>query len=256
MSWVLNRLEKTSEVTYIAGNPYIAAVPGTAGQAAYSYWEETFSGSYFILSAQAPDGYDEELGGFYKDYGGIKARLAFVTSTDGVVFLYTYQHPGQIIKTLVHVPAVAPVPGTPGQAYTASQTIIDNRLGWNSGALGPAALANGKVLTWRFSAGSVGATVGVARLADPQDQGYLGFALGVMATSGYYNIIRDGSIVAFSTRFTDNYTFAIRRKGGDTLQVIVNGAVKYEMTLSDEVIADTSLYSGGDVVWYTYEDVA
>lgn len=256
MTWTLNRLEKTSEVTYIAGNPYIPASPGTAGQAAYSYWKEVSIGSYFILSAQGPDGYDPELGAYYKTYGGVKCRLAFLESSDGVVWLYTYQHPGGVTLVLVEVPAVPPVPPTPGQAYTPSQLIIDNRLGWNSGALGPAELAYGKVLTFQFSAGSVGAVVGLARLADPQDESYLGFTVGVMATSGRYAIVKNGMLVASTKKFTDAYTFGIHRKGDNTIQVIVNGGVEYETTVSEALIADSSLYSAGDVIWDTVEVLA
>jgi len=262
MTWTLNKLEKTSEVEYIPGSPAIPAVAGVVGVPAYTYWEPTYSGGATqILSWLSPQGWDYPIydpygqvmggSGGYRFFDGVKCSLISFSGDLG----YTYSRPGGTVTwTEIEVPAVAPVAAVPGSPATEAQFNIDYRLGWNSGAVGPATLAVGKVVQWRFSAGDVGAVVGITRTVEPQDQGYFGMEFAIMATSGLWVLYQDGSPITSPVPFDNVDTFALHRKEGGEIVVAINGGVVWEDTVTaDDVIVDASLYSAGDVIWDTRE---
>jgi len=262
MSWELNRLLKTTDITYIPGSPYIPGTAGTAGSPAYSYYETTTvpGGTY---SGGPPTGWAIEItlplpgggtqtirSGGYRYFNGEQAFLQAVIA--GVT--YIYKAPSQTIETLVHVPAVAPIAPTPPVPATPAQKIEEYNLGWNSGALGPADLAVKQVLTWRMSAGNVGSAVGLSLATAAQDNGYVGIHLHVLSQSGNYQLYRGGSLVAgISGNHVNATKFAFARTNTGTIEFYVDSGLVHTEVEARDVIADCSLYSGGDVIWDAQE---
>jgi hypothetical protein len=255
MSWVLNKLEKTSIVTYIPGTPAIPGTEGTAGTPAYSYYEDVQVGSDQLISSLPPEGYDNPIynpstgelmggSGGYRYFNGVKYSM-----TAYAEFGYTYVSASYTDQVLVEVPAVAPIPPTPGTPGTETQISSDYNLGWNAGAIGPATVAESRVITWRFSRGSVGAIVGLSATIEPQDYGYFGMKFAVMSTSGTYAIYKDGVSVVSPKPYGLNDLFALARNADGGLVLSINGGVVYETTVVGALIADASLYSAGDVIW-------
>jgi hypothetical protein len=261
MSWVLNKLEKLTDITYIPGTPEIPGTDGTAGSPEYTYWKETSVGGLSwangpptgwdnILYIPSPGGGGIEIkSGGYQYKNGQKGYLTGVLA--GVEYFYTA--PAQIVRTLVTVPAVPAIPGTPGTPGTAGQTISNYNLGWNAGALAPDDLAENQVFSWRMSAGNVGSVVGVARTIDPQDNGYVGMVLSVMTTSGTFMLYHGSVPFTTPAPFTDATQFALARTNEGTLELYKDGGLIHSEALADGVIVDTSLYSGGDVIWDAVE---
>lgn len=257
MVWDRNKLEKTSEISIIPGSPAIPGTAGTAGSPAYSYYETTVvPGATYV--GGAPTGWDNEVilplpgGGFqviqsggYRYFNGVKAYLQTIIA--GVE--YVYKAPDQTVTTLVNVPAVAPVPPTPGVPATLAQIVEDYNLGWNAGAYGPATLAINQVFTWQFSGGNVGSVVGLTLATAPQDYSYTGMKLSVMAQSGKYQLYRGPAPISGSIPFLTSDKFAFWRRNDGTVQLYVNGGLIHTEALADDVVPDCSLYSGGDIIY-------
>ena len=260
MSWELNKLEKITEIEYIPGTPAIPGSEGTAGSPSYTYWENTQVGGGTYTNGP-PSGWDTELvipipgggtqtlrTGGYRYFNGEKAYLSAISFGT-----YIYVAPSQTISTLVTVPAVAPVAAVPGVPGTPAETIRHYNLGWNSGAVGPATLAVNKVFTWRMSAGNVGSVVGLTLSTAPQDNSHTGMALSIMAQSGRYQIYRGSVPVGSSVAFTSGTKFALSRTNTGNIEVYASGGLIHTEALPDDVVVDSSLYSGGDVIWDAVE---
>lgn len=271
MSWSFNKLEKPITISYTPGDPGVPYDPGHPGSPGYTYYEEETFFSGIRITTLAPTGYDNPIyingvlvggGNGYRYFDGegdppaqVKGTVTNIQELGATVF-YTYTLESYTVRTYITVPPVDPILPTPGVPPTPSQLTENYNLGWNAGARGPSPIPEGNVLSWRFSAGNVGSVVGLSSASRPQDQGYLDMALSVMATSGVY-VIRDGTnTVTSPATFTDNSQFAIHFLENDQVVVSVNGAPVYETTLTAEVIADSSLYSGGDVIWDADQAVA
>ena len=256
-NWTRNKLEKTTNITYVPGSPFIPGTDGTAGTPAYSYVKKTtVPGATY--TGGAPTGWDTEItvslpgggtqvirSGGYRYFDGVKA---YWNSILGGLGAYVYEAPDQEVYQIIDVPAVAPVPATPPTPAVEAQLIEDYNLGWNSGAYGPATLAVNEVFTWRFSGGNVGTVVGLTLATSPQDNSYTGMSLAVMAQSGKYQIYLGPQPVGTPTSFLTADKFSFLRTNTGTIEVYVNGGLIHTEALAADVVPDCSLYSGGDVV--------
>jgi len=258
MSWELNRLLKTTGITYIPGSPAIPGSAGSAGTPAYTYWEETVVSGATYSSPLPPSGWDTIVttplpgggtqtirSGGYRYFDGVKAYLSAIFA--GVEYIYVAE--SQTVLVEVSVPAVPSVPPTPPVPATEAEIIEDYNLGWNSGALGPAPLAVNTVFRWRMSAGNVGSVVGLTLTTAPQDNGYTGMSLSVMAQSGIYQLYRGGIPFGATAQFTDYTRFALSRTNTGDVEVYVDGGLVHTEELAADVIVDCSLFSGGDLIW-------
>jgi hypothetical protein len=255
--WSLNKLEKTTDITYIPGSPAIPGSEGTAGTPAYSYVDcSTVSGGTYV--GGPPTGWDTELSiplpgggtqvlriGGYRYFSGVKAYLtAIIAGVD-----YVYEAPSQEVCTVVNVPAVAPIPPTPPVPAVEAEIIENYNLGWNSGAYRFDTLQVNKVFTWRFSGGNVGTVVGLTLATAPQDNSYTGMAIAVMVQSGKYQIYRGPTPVGDIVSFTNGDKFAMLRNNTGEIEIYVSGGLVHTETLADDVVPDCSIYSGGDKIW-------
>lgn len=265
MSWVKNKLEKTTEVTITPGSPAVPSSPGTAGSPAYSYLKPINLGTQTFVSNSPPSGWDNEIviplpgggtqtiqSGGYRYFGGVKAYLSAILF--GVE--YVYRGPAQTIYERVYVDAVEPVPATPGRPAVQSERIEAFNFGWNSGAHGPATLAVNKVFTWKMATSNVGAIVGLTLSVDPQDNGYTGMQIGVMGQSGQYQIYRNGTPITGLSSYSSGDTFAFKRTNIGTIEIYKSGGLIHTESLPADIIVDSSLYSGGDVIWDAQEQDA
>jgi hypothetical protein len=244
MSWVLNELEKPIGTVYSPGTAAVPGVSGTAGSAAYTYWDcVTYTGypDYFV-SNTPPD----PEGGIW--WNGVWYTLQAYTG-----LFYIYSAPTQTVCTQVYVPAVPAVAAIPGIPATPSEFTLLYNFGWNAGATGPAPLAVNNVFTWRMATSNVGSVVGLTLATAPQDNSYPGMALSVMAQSGQYTLYRGAALISGSTPFTSTTKFSYFRTNTGNIEVYVDGGLIHTEALAADVVVDSSLYSGGDKIWDAVE---
>lgn len=254
VAWTLNELKKTVEQTFIPGSPGVPGNPGQLATPGYTYTTSvTVSGGQEISAT--PPLYEQvyELGEGssvssrgYQFFGGRKALLSGVL-INGASLLYIYTYESTTVTTRIVVPAQPAIPPTPAIPSTPAQVAIDYRLGWNSGAVGPTVLV-GDAISWRFFEGSVGAAVGVTKASVLQGQTYREMSLGLIAMSGTYSVVVRGVSVTLPAAFNEEYSFSIARTSENLVAAVVNGAVVYELPILGDLIADSSLYSGHDLI--------
>ena len=259
MTWTLNELKKTAEKVYTPGEPGVPGDPGSPAIPGYSYSVTVdVGGSGTEISALAPlyEQYylipGEGEAGFrgYQYFGGRKAYASgiLVDEADPETILYIYQYESNQVTTIINVPAQPAVPATPGTPSTPGQVATDYNFGWNAGAVGPY-VGNFEAVRWKFSPSSVGAAVGLTQVSTYQGQTYLEMRLGVLAMSGSFSIIANGQSVTTLAPFNELTKFSIAYyEDENELSVVVNGAELYRVFSDGQVVADSSLYSGYDVI--------
>lgn len=272
MAWTLNQLIKTIDQTYIPGTPGVADDPGFPGSPARTYTVEgPIPGATFV-SPLEPEGWEEFeyvwvppivsiASGGYRRFGDVTALLKSVIYdenaeddpyVDGdVPKLYVYQGPATWGETTVEVPARPGIPPVEGTPPTEPELIDDYNLGWNASALGPDVLAANQAIKWKLSPGSVGVVVGVSLRSGRQDHAYRGMILALMANSGVYTVLKNGVTVSTPRPFSADTEFSIVNFLGAGVFLVVDGTIveTVELSAGQNLVADCSLYSGGDVIW-------
>lgn len=250
--WTLNELTKVATKTYTAGSPGVSGDPGQPYVPAYCYWMTVGSNTETIHSPLAPEGSDYNYGTYtlmwtvdsWRYFDGRKAYLrSIIGGAENTVYIYEARATTSSVQVCLpeqqYIPPTIAVPATP------DQIAIDYRFGWNSGATGPAPLAVGKAITWRFPGSVVGAAVGVTSVFTPQGQTYTEMEVAVIAQGGLYVVMLNRVNVSGFIAYADTDEFAIVHNV-DNISVYVNSVLKGQLSWQGELVADSSMYSAGD----------
>lgn len=222
--WTLNELVKLpGDVSYVPGVQGIVD-PGQPYVPAYCSWDYV----YLPGPADCVRVYDEDAG-----------EYVWICYGSGGTYQKVYTcYPEQ--------PYIAPTVIQEGQD---AQFIYDYRLGWNSGAVGEAAIPDIGVFEFYIYPSSQGVAVGIADLFSSDYQSYAEMELAVIATNGYFSVWHSGEIVTSRRAFSATTAFRIE-KTGQKITVFAGKEVIYQATLvADNYRADCSLYAAFDGIF-------
>jgi hypothetical protein len=268
-----NILTKNSNVYYTPARPGMPAYPGqpwtpaycvtqtvTEIEAGYHEFPAGFvpieeiqgnppPGSAAVWEAVAvpPGGLGEgNAAGEYQQRGNAVYRISGYIVQDGWRVPSFREVTREVVTCYPEVPYIPPRPAV---EFVASQTIIDKRIGWNSGAVSLAILPVNGRYEWMVPQNSMGAVVGL----NDRDIGaaYPDFEHALYFNHGTARVVEVGLINPFaSVSYTDDDLFAIERKFG-TIRYNKNGTTFYTSNLASDgpVMMDVSFYIGDDYIY-------
>ena len=137
---------------------------------------------------------------------------------------------------------------TPGVAPVASQTLVDNNLGWNAGARSIHFLVGDGRAKFKLDRALIGAVVGLNDI--DVDAAYANIEHGFYASGGVVRIYESGVEKFYAGAYNSGDLFELRREAG-VVRYYKNDALIYTSPTPSAGIAfmDTSLYSGGDYIY-------
>jgi len=221
----MTTLKKRISTTYDPGSPGVAASPGRAARAAYtvavvSY--VTYPTGYWVQSDSKSV--------------GASSYAFFQTGTKTVQ-----------VTTYVTYPATEAVAPTAGVAATPAQFVSDYNIGWNAGARSVGSIAADGRLEFKPSASARGIVVGLDKTDSGTTVAEIDF--GLYVTEGKFKVIEKGIDKTSYAGFASGDVLSVQRRG-TAISYYRNEALVYasETASTGELIADCSLYYGGDTI--------
>lgn len=215
------KLEKDAIVSIVPGHPGYPGAPGTPTTPAY----DSFETRYFP-TAPPPVGFTYDLDsagnptivpevwftGWYSELGEWKTTL-----------LTTGHAPGSAYIATIHHAAIAGTPDSPGIPPVASQTLIDNNIGWNSIGTLDAFIQEDGTASFYPSITTAGAVVGLSfygAFALDNGDGTGGVLGGVSPSGGGLT-----SVLSKTSPFGIEHAFYLQR---GSLKIMENGSVVFD----------------------------
>lgn len=227
-------LRKTIRQDFIPGSPGSPGHPGQAYAPAYSYTvTET-------VTRQEP------VYGYRPGTGSLEPG-----AVENPVIVIGYRTVTETVTRVVHVPEqpyIAPSDPVPARP---DQRITDYNLGWNAGGSSAGLWTGDLELSFALKTPVVGVVVGLSAPEQNVGQSMQEIGWAFYAHDDRYQIVERGQIKTTSEPYSETDTFALRRLG-NTIQYWVTGVLVHtsaEPVGSLALIADCSLFSGGDVIW-------
>lgn len=228
----MTRLVKDTAFTFIPGTAGSPGYPGTASTPAYCTT---------VTTPGSSGGFYETVhtGEYYNDNGILRERIYVIFVSTGPATAPT--------STTVCYPATSGTPPTAGTPGTASQLIADYKLGWNAGAISIAAQAGDCLLSLQVSPSSVGVVAGLNNANE--GAGYTEIDYGFYFTHGKAAVYELGVSKQTPITFISTDVFKVQRLGL-FVRYLKNDTVLYTSTVQSTgvLLADASLYSGGDAI--------
>lgn len=234
----MNRLAKRPSYKYVP------AVPAIPAQAAYCYTESHLvDAAYGAITGGTglfylPPNLQLTLNG----YTTIGYTITY-TVTPGIngVLDSAVKQPNSVVTVQICVPRSS---GTPG---VAAQTVVDNRVGWNSGARTAIGMPGDMIFKFSVPASLVGAIVGIS-----PGQGLPSFARASHAflfNNGSLSILEHGAVVFSYGPVSLAQQFSVQRISGQ-VSFYAGNLLIYRSTTpsSGTAYGDATLYTVGDYV--------
>lgn len=261
---MLNILTKNAKYTYIPGTP---GTPGSAYvPASPAYCVDNTSAGYWVsqedLQSQMPrcvnswieqDALDPNKYLVYIYSSGVM-YMATAYSLEAAIDILTenatcYGTTGTestqtCYPATAEIPAVAPTPATP------AQTLIDNNVGWNAGAISVIGLSGDGGFRWSVGKNTTGAVVGFASPNDGVGIADINHGFYYASTQGGIVVIEGGAIKSGVISYTEGDVLSVRRINGEV--TYWKNDVKLFTSAYSSVGAkylDVSLYTAGDYVY-------
>lgn len=223
-----NVLTKLANYTYIPGSPGTpgsAYVPATRG-----YYEEVTTCSFVQVDPITGIPVGDPTSSY--SFGEFTAYVATVCTTTSV-----WVPPAQ---------AVEAVPATPS---TPSQTLIDNNIGWNAGAISKVSLSGDGGFQWKFGVSTTGGVVGFAQANDNVGISDISHGFYYTVETGL-KVIEGGSIKSGSVAYADGDWLRVMRVGGQVTYWVNSTKVFTSAYASTGLVyLDVSLYTAGDYIY-------
>jgi hypothetical protein len=225
-------LIKDTAFSFVPGSPGTPGSLGTPARPAYCTTVVTPGGSAGSYETV-------HTGEYYNDNGILRERVLVVWVAAGPVTAPT--------STTVCYPATSGTPPTAGTPGTASQLIADYKLGWNAGATSIARQEGDCLLSLQVSPSAVGIVAGLNNANE--GAGYTEIDYGFYFTHGKAAVYELGISKLPPVSFVGDDTFKVQRLG-ILVRYLKNDTVLYISAVASmgSLIADASLYSGGDLI--------
>jgi hypothetical protein len=244
----MSALKKNQYVNFLPGSPYVPSTPGTPAQSAYSYNVATRT------STNATGGTTFGAGGSTVSYGApytqslnSSGNLVYVPTVSAGQSTNLFSSGGYSGSSTIYVPAVAAVPPTPSVSATQASLTTQLGLGWNSGAYSIGSLSASGAFEFTAPASVMGVVAGLNDTS--KSASYEEIDYGFYLTKSKYQIVEGGAQLGVFRAFSTGDVFRIERNGG-VVSYFVNRVLAYTsgVVSTGSLLADSSLYSGGDAI--------
>lgn len=237
--------------------PGTPGVPGTPGSPGSPAWDEILD---YYVTGVVGDEYLWTIGGvthvfneWFYPLSDIVGGTTGFTATDtslpgpGITVTSTPIYGTVHVHTVIHHPAVAPVPPTPGTPGTPAEIATNYQLGWNSSADSIDNITGDGEYKFSIDANTIGIFTGLSGVAVGEHYQRLEF--GLYFTDRQVEVWESGVHVASSASFTTSDVFTIRRLGPE-IAYFQGSMLLYRSTAqsSGTLFAYADLYSGGDQI--------
>lgn len=246
---MLNVLKKNSKYTYIPGTP---GTPGSAYVPAIPAHYET------VTVCNSPGSIEQLIIPHY--VAGVTyyyiAYVNHIASTSMAYFVtraeaeaYVLENSSNCSTVQIYIAGTPAIPGVAPVPPTAAQTLIDNNVGWNAGAISALGLSGDGGFLWKVGKTSSGAVVGFA--AANEGVGLSDIKHGFYYTSSAgLKVIEAGVTKTPRLDYSEGDALRVIRLGGVVTYWINDASVYTSITSSTGwKYLDVSLYSAGDYVY-------